>query len=225
MNSNAKVIKTNDGSDTIYLPNMDEHYHSTNGARQESEHVYIKNGIQQYVLENPVIEEINILEVGFGTGLNAFLTYNFSNSYNIKINYITIEPFPIDIYLVKSLDFNFTSSEKDMFIRMHELEWEEGEKLSENFKICKIKTSLEALELEPDSIDIVYFDAFAPNKQKNIWNPGNFLKMKNVLKEQVGILVTYCAQGEFKRTVKKLGFTIKELKGPPGKRVMTRLNK
>ena len=225
MNSNAKVIKTNDGSDTIYLPNMDEHYHSTNGARQESEHVYIKNGIQQYVLENPVIEEINILEVGFGTGLNAFLTYNFSNSHNIKINYITIEPFPIDIYLVKSLDFNFTSSEKDMFIRMHELEWEEGEKLSENFKICKIKTSLEALELETDSIDIVYFDAFAPNKQKNIWNPGNFLKMKNVLKEQVGILVTYCAQGEFKRTVKKLGFTIKELKGPPGKRVMTRLNK
>lgn len=224
MNSNVKVIKTSDGSHTIYLPDMDEHYHSTHGARQESEHVYILMGLDAFVKENPEAKEINILEVGFGTGLNAFLTYLYATEHNLYINYITLEPYPINEDNIKSLNFNFIENEKSLFDEIHKAKWNSEVILSSHFKIKKMDITLEKFD-DVNIYDVIYFDAFAPNKQKNIWDSGNFLKLFNVLRCETGILTTYCAQGEFKRTVKKVGFQVVEKEGPPGKRVMTCLKK
>ena len=224
MNSEAKIVKTNDGTDTIYLPNLNEHYHSIHGSRNESEHVYIKMGLKYFIDQNPSVKNIHILEVGFGTGLNALLTYQFSKENNIQVHYTTLEPYPVKEDIYSKLNFNFSEEEKEVFLELHNAQWDQEVFLEEHFLLKKVKTKIEKFS-DNHTYHIIYFDAFAPNKQKKIWDSGNFLKLKNVLDSDTGILVTYCAQGEFKRTVKKVGFFVEELVGPPGKRIMTRLNK
>lgn len=222
MNENIKIIKTKDGSDTLYLPDINEHYHSTKGARQESQYVYIKRGLE-YWIEKRKCEKIRILEVGFGTGINALLTLNFARENNIDIDYISLEPFPLKLDLVTQLEFNFENEEKQNFIRLHQADWEEKTIFFPNFSLTKIKTKLEDFNDDIDA-DIVYFDAFAPSKQKDIWDLRNFSKLKRVLSKHDGILVTYCAQGQFKRNAKELGFKVTSLDGPVGKNEMVRLS-
>ena len=223
MNTDAKVVKTNDGSHTIYLPKLNEHYHSIHGSRLESEHVYIKMGIDAFLSDNNNVKQIRVLEVGFGTGLNALLTYNYAIRNKIKINYITLEPHVLDFELIEKLKFNFINDEKNNFQNLHKLEWNKDFEINEYFTIKKVNQKLEDFEVRNCKFDVIYFDAFAPNKQKNIWSSGNFLKLKTVLNNEAGIITTYCAQGEFMRTAKKVGFQVVEKEGPPGKRIMTQL--
>ena len=224
MNKNAKIIKTADGSTTLFLPDMNEHYHSIHGARAESEHVYIKKGVEHWLEQNPDKKKIQILEIGFGTGINALLTHNYALEHKIEIEYTTLEPYPIELELVKELDFNFTKDEKDMFFNFHQCNWEEKIYLSENFLFTKKKLKIEDLAVEKQ-FDIIYFDAFAPNKQKNMWSSGNLSKMKSVIVLDSGFLVTYCAQGQFKRDAKGVGLTVESTDGPPRKHEMVRLLK
>lgn len=226
MDFNAKIVKTNDGTDTIYLPDLDEHYHSTHGARQESEHVYLKCGLDYYVKRNisDKKKQIQILEIGFGTGLNALLTCMYAQQHKIPINYITLEPFPLKKEYINQLNFNLNQYEATIFKNIHHVKWNKKNTLNEYFSITKWKLKLE--DFKPSNLfNIIYFDAFAPSKQKNIWSPGNFSTLYNVLTNESGILTTYCAQGQFKRTAKNIGFSIELIDGPPGKREMIRLTK
>lgn len=222
MNENAKIIKTKDGTDTLYLPDINEHYHSTKGARQESQYVYIKRGLEYWVEKNKC-DKVRILEVGFGTGINALLTLNFARENNLSIDYISLEPFPLKLDLITQLEFNFKEAEKQNFLQLHQTDWEEKTNVFPNFNLTKRKIKLEDFE-EDVHVDIVYFDAFAPSKQKDIWDLRNFLKLKKVLSKHNGILVTYCAQGQFKRNAKELGFKVTSLDGPVGKNEMIRLS-
>lgn len=224
MNKNAKIIKTADGSTTLFLPDMNEHYHSIHGARKESEHVYIKKGVEHWFEQNPEKKKIRVLEIGFGTGVNALLTYNYAVKHNIEVEYKTLEPFPIDTEIVNQLDFNFEKDEKEMFLKLHQSQWEEKIIISSNFSFLKNKLKIEELD-EKNQFDLVYFDAFAPNKQKNMWDSGNLLKMKTVIESDSGFLVTYCAQGQFKRDAKDVGFIVESTDGPPRKHEMVRLLK
>lgn len=216
-----EITKTADGSTTIYIPEMDENYHSHHGAIQEAKHVFVQYGVGS-VSE----EELTIFEMGFGTGLNALLTLDYALANNKKINYLGIEAFPVDVEMIDDLNY-VESIDLDLwaaFDQMHNCPWNEKFDLFENFQLTKIHQKIEDYEPVPESIDIIYFDAFGPRAQGDMWELPVLEKMAQMIKPG-GILVTYCAQGQFKRHLKSLGFTIERLPGPPGKREMTRATK
>ncbi len=214
-----EIVVTNDGSHSIYNPRVNETYHSKHGAIVEAEHVFIKNGL---FAENKM--QFNILEVGFGTGLNALLTLQKSQQKEIDINYHGIELYPV---LEKSYSqLNFTEligEEKSKLLQLHECEWEKEHLITNLFKLTKNKIALENYTSKT-KFDIIYFDAFSPEKQPELWTAEVFQNMYNLLNDD-GFLVTYCAKGVVKRTMKAVGFEIIVLDGPPGKRQMTRVNK
>lgn len=211
------VRKTSDGSYTIFIPDLDENYHSFHGAIQESQHVFINQGLNQF--EN---EKIDIFEVGFGTGLNALLTYREGERQKININYTTIEAFPLDSNLVDAYISNFENQfDFELLKKMHLVEWGSGYQLSENFNFLKINSKLEFAEFKNASFDIIYYDAFGPRAQPEMWTNGLFSKMFEILRKN-GLLVTYCAKGQVKRDLKKVGFEVETCQGPPGKREMVR---
>ena len=214
-----KLVTTNDGSHSIFNPEINETYHSKHGAIVEAEHVFIKNGL---LAENK--SQFNILEVGFGTGLNALLTAQKAKQKNITINYNGIELYPVP--KESYIELNFTDligEDKSELLKLHECSWEKGNKINDFFKLTKNKISLENYKSDTQ-FDIIYFDAFSPEKQPHLWNEEVFQNMYNLLKKD-GFLVTYCAKGVVKRTMKAVGFEIVVLDGPPGKRQMTRANK
>ncbi|MFN3403769.1 MAG: tRNA (5-methylaminomethyl-2-thiouridine)(34)-methyltransferase MnmD [Cytophagaceae bacterium] len=213
-----RLLVSGDGSHTILNSELNETYHSHHGAMQESEYVFIKNGLDLIVEKT-----INVFEVGFGTGLNGLLTLHHSCMKAKSINYITLEPYPLDIRLVKEL--NYTESTqlspfKEKFYKMHSAEFSHEIQM-QNFCFLKIKSRLEDYSYVPGFADIIYFDAFAPSKQSEIWDFSNIEKLYAILKPG-GILVTYCAQGQFKRNLKQASFIVETLPGPPGKKEMTR---
>ena len=213
---------TEDGSHTLFIPSLDETYHSSHGAIQESMHVFIAAGLKY--IKN---KEIKILEVGFGTGLNAFLTLLEANKSETSINYTSLEAFPLEMSLVKQL--NYTSELKldgnvvALYNRLHEVEWESVQHITNEFKLKKLKIKLERFEAS-EKFDVIYFDAFAPQVQPEMWTVNVFEKMYNCLNNN-GVLVTYCAKGIVKRALKEVGFKIESIPGPPGKREMTRAHK
>lgn len=213
---------TEDGSHTLFIPSLDETYHSSHGAIQESMHVFIAAGLKY--IKN---KEIKILEVGFGTGLNAFLTLLEANKSETSINYISLEAFPLEMSLVKQL--NYTSELKlegnvvALYNRLHEVEWESLQHITNEFKLKKLKIKLDCFKAS-EKFDIIYFDAFAPQFQPEMWTVNVFEKMYNCLNNN-GVLVTYCAKGIVKRALKEVGFKIESIPGPPGKREMTRAHK
>jgi len=217
-----EIKLTNDGSKTIYIPEMDEHYHSSNGAFNEAMHVFIEHGLRTFALDKP----IQIFEMGFGTGLNALLTLNETKKLNRFIEYIGIDAFPVDFSIIQQMDYSsFNGMESTVdFLRLHELSWNEKHQFSPFFSFQKIKCKIEDFEPENETIDLIYFDAFGPRAQKEMWHPTILKKMYDLLKPS-GILVTYCAQGQFKRDLKALGFEVIPLPGPPGKREMTKAMK
>jgi tRNA U34 5-methylaminomethyl-2-thiouridine-forming methyltransferase MnmC len=211
------VRKTNDGSYTIYLPDLNENYHSLHGALQESNHVFLKEGINQLDLNC-----IDVFEVGFGTGLNACLTYLECEKKDIDVNYVSVEAFPLDSDLIEQYFLNITDQAiKEVMVNMHRVEWGREVQLSERFTLKKIENSLESINPTKYSFDIIFYDAFGPRVQPEMWTFDLFCKMYQMLKSD-RFLVTYCAKGQVKRDLIKAGFEVESCPGPPGKREMIR---
>lgn len=213
-----EIIITNDGSSSIYVPELNETYHSKNGAIQEAYHVFINAGFSQ-INKN----SINILEIGFGTGLNAFITYLEAKKTNTQINYIGVEAYPVSheeikvLNYVKELNVN---SEHSVFDMMHHLDWGVENEISPQFKITKRKQLFQDIN-DFECYDLIYFDAFGFSVQPELWSEEIFQAMYNSLLIN-GILVTYACRGSIKRAMLKVGFKVEKLPGAPGKREMLR---
>lgn len=228
---NPTIIKTADGSHSLFVEELNENYHSIHGAIQESIHVFIEAGLKQFISDNnslhPAIKDsLNILEIGLGTGLNALLTFIETDKSAVSINYTAIEAYPISIDLVHELNFIECLEEpgfQSVFNKIHQCEWDMPVSLSNQFIIYKIKNKLQEMVLE-NRHDLIYFDAFGPGAQPEMWKEEIFTKLYAAL-EPNGCLVTYCAKGEVKRILKRVGFTVESLPGPPGKREMVRAKK
>jgi tRNA U34 5-methylaminomethyl-2-thiouridine-forming methyltransferase MnmC len=202
-----KIITTSDGSHSLLNTELDETYHSRHGALQESLHVFIKNG-----LDLCAKDEVNVFEVGFGTGLNALLTA-LSNR---KVNYTTIEAFPLPEEIFTLLNYE----PRDLLLQLHR----NHELRITNFKFKKHHATLQSISLWPNQFDVIYFDAFAPSKQPTMWEFPMIEKVCNALTPG-GLFVTYCAKGQLKRDLKALGLNVETLPGPPGKKEMVRAKK
>ena len=214
----VELKKSRDGSHTLYLPELNETYHSIHGAINESKHVFLKMGLNAVGLNT-----INILEIGFGTGLNAFLTMlEAIKSGKQKIYYHTLEPYPLEENVYKQLNYPaiISSEHESLFLELHQVDWDITHQIAPDFSFHKSIKRLENIDLDA-TIDIIYFDAFAPNKQPELWEVEALKNCFKALKPG-GILVTYCSQGQFKRNLKTVGFEVEKLEGPPGKREMTR---
>jgi tRNA U34 5-methylaminomethyl-2-thiouridine-forming methyltransferase MnmC len=224
-----EILLTSDGSTTIHLPDWDEQYHSKHGAIQEAYHVFIKSGFELFCDsdENKNTQEsISILEIGFGTGLNAFITFLEGIKNNKKIEYVGVEAYPVIADEVQKL--NYVSELNALkyqlvFDKMHQISWDEKHQISDNFKLTKRKQFFEDIEDE-NNYNLIYFDAFGANNQPELWTETIFLKMYNALKTN-GVLVTYAAKGSVRRAMQAVGFKVERLPGPPGKREMLRATK
>lgn len=229
-------LESKDGSHTLLRHDLNETYHSHNGAIQESLWVFIDKGLNYLKEQN--YTSIKILEIGFGTGLNAILAYEFAQKNKIEIEYISLEPFPVPLEIAEKLNYaDFLEEEsKSIFNQLHQVSWEEMHKISEYFSVQKVESILEDFILNGNNFenqsensskkyfDCTFYDAFAPSKQAEVWQLSNIQKVFNLTKEN-GVLVTYCAQGQFKRDLKTAGWKVESLDGAPPKREMTRANK
>jgi len=214
-----EIVKTSDGSNTLFVPDLDETYHSTHGALQESLHVFIREGLHF----QSKLQEISILEVGFGTGLNALLTFIEADNTRRKISYTSLEAFPLEWETVKQLNYlDLIPSEHnaELFKKMHTCEWGFYSEISSFFRLRKMNMKLQEVHYE-NEFDLIYFDAFAPRVQPDLWTEEIFASMYKALKPK-GVLVTYCAKGTVKRALKAVGFQLQSIPGPPGKREMSR---
>ncbi len=209
---------SNDGSSTLYNVDLDETYHSVHGAIQEAKHVFIEKGLRFKMAEQ---SNLSILEIGFGTGLNALLTINeVLNKEGVQINYVGIEKFPVDIELLESVNYCNILGGKTHFDRMHQANWNSKEEITPTFSLNKLTEDIRQVR-NISEFDIIYFDAFSPTSQPELWSVDVFQNMFNSLKEN-GILVTYCAKGQVRRDLQSVGFKMERLLGPPGKREMLR---
>jgi tRNA U34 5-methylaminomethyl-2-thiouridine-forming methyltransferase MnmC len=214
-----EIIKTADQSNTLYVPELKETYHSRNGALQESQYVFIEQGLNWKAGSS---SSICILEVGFGTGLNAFLTLLANQSFNLKIDYHALETHPVPDALIAVLNYTNLAPNADpqLFFRLHQAEWNAPVELNSGFTLHKHLCSL--LDYQPDlKFDLVYFDAFAPDKQPELWTLAVFQQIHSWMNPG-GILVTYSSKGEVKRNLRAAGFSVDRLPGPPMKRHMVR---
>jgi tRNA U34 5-methylaminomethyl-2-thiouridine-forming methyltransferase MnmC len=216
-----EIIITNDGSSSIYIPELNETYHSKNGAIQEAYHVFINAGFSQ-INKN----SINILEIGFGTGLNAFITYLEAKKTNTQINYIGVEAYPVSHEEIKVLNYVQelnAKSEQGVYDSMHHLDWGVENEISPQFKITKRKQLFQDIN-DIECYDLIYFDAFGFSVQPELWSEEIFQAMYNSLLIK-GVLVTYACRGSIKRAMLKAGFKVEKLPGAPGKREMLRATK
>ena len=213
-----KVIKTEDGSSSIYNALLDETYHSTHGALQESNHVFINHGLHLLKSENKAI-----LEVGFGTGLNAALTYLQSLKSDITINYTALEPYPLPIEIIYEVAAGYPQTIAETMILLSQSEGGKPISVSSNFIFTLHLTQLQAFNFT-HTYDLIYFDAFGYRVQPELWSDEIFRKMYASLKPN-GVLVTYAATGAVRRSMLAAGFTVEKLAGPPGKREMLRAKK
>jgi tRNA U34 5-methylaminomethyl-2-thiouridine-forming methyltransferase MnmC len=217
-----ELRETADGSMTIYLPEMDEHYHSYHGALQEAIHVFIKNGINQFAEKFPSIHEISVFELGLGPGLNALLTAIWANDNKRNVNYFGLEAFPVEAEMNLKMNYQDLIS-NDLatvyFTKIIEADWEKSIVISDKFQIQKVEETIQNLSIN-NQFDVVFFDAFGPRAQEEMWE-FNVLEKTVQLLNSGGLFVTYCAKGQLKRDLKSLGLKVEALPGPPGKREMT----
>jgi tRNA U34 5-methylaminomethyl-2-thiouridine-forming methyltransferase MnmC len=218
-----EIIPTKDGSHTLRNTLLNETYHSIYGAIQESTHVFINNGLE-YCVHSGNKKALTILEVGFGTGLNAFLTLRKSIELNIEVEYISIEPFPVPEAIWKELNYAQGAEDKQRFIQLHQSPWNILTEINSHFHLQKIDKPILQVALPKLKFDLVYFDAFAPEKQPDMWTIQVYQHLVDAMKPG-GILITYCAKGQVKRDLKSIGLQVEALPGPPGKREMTRAMK
>lgn len=214
------IFVTQDGSSSIFSDKFGVSYHSKYGAIQESKHVFIQAGLLEKFKQQ---DHVNILEFGFGSGLNAFLSFLESINQNKVVYFETLDAYPIRKEISDKLNYvevlgavQYT----DVFKALHELPWSESHQISDRFTFCKRHVRFEEVTVQP-IFDVIFYDAFAPTAQPELWDEKVLGNACNALKSG-GIFVTYCAKGVVKRTIKSLGFEIEPLKGPPGKREMTR---
>lgn len=224
-----EIIITSDGSTSIHLPDWNEQYHSKHGAIQEAYHVFIKAGLEKFYddflveVDKNKFDEISILEIGFGTGLNAFITFLEAQKKNLKVDYIGVEAYPVLDDEIQKL--NYVSElkalkNKSEFEQMHQVSWDVKHQISDTFKLTKRKQFFENIDDE-NRFDIIYFDAFGATNQPELWTESIFKKMYHALKIE-GVLTTYSAKGSVRRALQSVGFTVERLEGPPGKREMLR---
>jgi tRNA U34 5-methylaminomethyl-2-thiouridine-forming methyltransferase MnmC len=216
-----EIIITSDGSTTIQLPDWNEQYHSKHGAIQEAYHVFLDTGFFKIDLQ-----EIAILEIGFGTGLNAFITFLEAKKLQKKVNYVGVEAYPISMEEFQKL--NYVSELKalefqSVFDEMHRISWEKEHSISKDFQLLKRKQFFQDIQ-DTAAFDLIYFDAFGAQNQPELWTEAIFLKMYKAMKKE-GVLVTYSAKGSVRRAMQAVGFMVERLPGPPGKREMLRATK
>lgn len=211
------LLITKDGSHTFYVPELDEHYHSVNGAVQESQHIFIEAGF-----DTCNADPINIFEAGFGTGLNALLTALRATQKRQRVLYTSIEKYPLEESEIKSLNYDmFTDPEgKKIFRMIHETEWDSITEINGYFSLLKIRGDMVSDNI-PGKYDLIYFDAFGPDKQPIMWSRKLFGKIAAIT-EANGVFVTYSAKGDVKRNLREHGFRVTLLPGPPGKRHIIR---
>ncbi len=216
-----EIIITNDGSTTIRIPEWNENYHSTHGAIQEAKHVFIKNGLDLFQDKN----SISILEIGFGTGLNAFITF-LETIDKEKVNYVGVEAYPVpkeEIILMNYVSELKAENHQTIFDKMHSCDWEYIQTISHNFYLTKRKQFFQDIE-DVNQYDLIYFDAFGYTLQPELWSEIIFKKMYDALLPK-GILVTYACRSSIKNALLNVGFSIEKLPGAPGKREMLRAMK
>jgi len=219
-----KIITTADGSKTIHLEEWNEQYHSKHGAIQEAVHVFIKHGLIHF-FEKTGCQSLNILEIGFGTGLNAFLSCLEADKLPLEISYHGVEAYPVSTDEIDQLNYAQLISKEHSsdFKKIHDSAWGEPVDITSTFKLTKEKLFFSEISDE-NSFDLIYFDAFGPRVQPELWTESMFNKMHEVLTDH-GVLVTYSAKGDVKRALMACGFDVERLQGPPGKRHMLRATK
>jgi len=217
---NPQFLLTADGSHTLYLKELDETYHSRNGALQESLHIFIGAGLHEILKTK---QRIRIMEIGFGTGLNAILTFMETLKLNFKCSYCAVEATPLPFSLINELNYLDWMDEetKRIFKMLHACESGQTVELSGGMEFCCHHFKLEDFNCSPPGFDLVYFDAFAPEKQPEMWTEEVFKKIYDCMNDG-GMLVTYSSKGDVKRTLRKVGFEVKRLEGPPGKKHIVR---
>ena len=219
------IITTSDGSKTIQIGEWNEQYHSIHGAIQEAKHVFIKMGLNHF-LELHKVKSIRVLEMGLGTGLNAFITALEAEIRNLHIHYEAIEAFPVLKHELSQLNYPSLLANKNqesLFETIHDVSWATPNSITTNFTLTKVQQYFSKLEYF-SLFDLVYFDAFGPRVQPDLWTPDMFRRMFNALKPR-GVLVTYSAKGSVRRAMQSVGFFVERLEGPPGKREMLRATK
>jgi len=224
-----EIIETEDGSHTLFSKTFNEIYHSRRGAIEESIHVFIEAGLKHLLSYK---NQVNILEVGLGTGLNALLTaLEIQGNSSQSIKYFGVEPLPVPTEITQQLNYEQLITQEEvaqLYTSIHESSWNSWEQITHNFQLYKAHTTIQKAFSDPPiqglpTFDLVYFDAFAPSKHPEIWN----LEVLQQIRQQLSlgaILVTYCAKGQFKRDLKEAGFSLESLPGPHFKREMTRGN-
>ncbi|NQY08342.1 MAG: tRNA (5-methylaminomethyl-2-thiouridine)(34)-methyltransferase MnmD [Flavobacteriales bacterium] len=209
------LVVTGDGSHTLYAVDLNEHYHSVNGAIQESQHVFIDAALRYHKKS-----EVNILEIGFGTGLNAVLSLKETEEFGRVIHYHGIEPFPLERELLDKFNYSSEIGEEKYFDLIHAASWDASEFISENFNLFKDQTTIQTVELSK-RYDIVYFDAFAPDIMPELWTIAVFAKIYKAMNLD-GVFTTYSCKGVVRRALLEVGFDVEKIPGPPGKREMLR---
>lgn len=216
-----EIIQTRDGSHSLYNLALDETYHSHHGALQESQYVFIRMGLDAWLEQQPAAESLRVLEVGFGTGLNALLALQWAQQKTIQVHFTTLEPYPISIEIAQQLNYpGLTEGEQD-FMRLHQAAWEEDVLLYPHFILHKKQQKLEEALFSAASFDIIFFDAFAPSKQPELWEKELLAKTAAAM-APAALLTTYCAKGQLKRDLKEVGLQVETLPGAPGKKEMVR---
>ncbi len=214
-------MTTGDGSKTIHMPELNEQYHSKHGALQEALHVFIDMGLKPLLESQKDASTLNISEFGFGTGLNTMLTAQLPTE--TTINYTGIEAFPVTVEELEAMNYGELLNDPDLFQTIHKANWEQWNPITGNFQLLKHQSKFEDLQGKGDQ-DLIYFDAFGPRTQPELWTVDIFEICHSMLKTG-GFLTTYCAQGQARRNMITAGFEVERLPGPPGKREMLRARK
>ena len=218
--TNRELVTTADGSQSISDGRTGETFHSINGAITESRLVFISNGLEFFKTKTGS-QKIAVLEIGFGTGLNAWLSLLKATAWQQQIDYTALEAFPLEMALAESLNYVEKQLDKQNFMALHLSEWGKPVQLDEYFQLTKIRQDLRAFSGEVSGFDVIFFDAFSPNVQPELWTEEIFSRLFHSLKSG-GVLVTYSARGSVKNALRLAGFTVKRLPGPPGKRHVIR---
>ncbi len=213
LNMHKEIVITSDGSPTFYIPELKEHYHSVYGALQESVYIYIENALN-LAKKN----DLKVFEMGFGTGLNAYLSCLEAEKNNKSITYHSIEMYPVEKHewMVICEYFKIKHGKPDIYQQIHECEWDEEKQISKFFRLKKIKADITIYE-SPETYDVIYFDAFCPEVQEELWEPFIFSKISGMMNHG-GLLSTYSAKGKVGRNMISAGLLVKRVPGPPGKR-------
>jgi tRNA U34 5-methylaminomethyl-2-thiouridine-forming methyltransferase MnmC len=217
--NNSRIQITDDGSHTLYNNKVGENYHSSFGAIQESKHIFIDSGLGTVVDKN--LDSIRVLEIGIGTGLNILLTYLWGIENQISVEYLGYEPFPISKEEISLLNYSYLLKvDRELFLSIHE-NIGKSVNVSNSFLLTIVESEIQDSKLRDNYYDVVFFDAFSPDSQPELWTPEVFNLLFNAIKP-TGVLTTYSCKGTVKRALKEAGFSIEKLPGPPGKREFLR---